>query len=521
MRKNEGRIIIFIFIFGLFFNLNLVSAGWSENLNEGLVAYWNFDEGSGNEIIDAIGKNNGTHSAGWANGILNDSGNYTGLADSETIITYTPSIETKSISYAFWMNHRNFGGGVSEWIINKGEGGSEDSFLFFEELGNTNYRCLFIIDGVEGIPPPYNPGVTNQWIFISCIWNGTDVLMYVNGALHSTASLPKSFFTSSYPFVFGTKADNSQNYAGLLDEFGCWNRSLTQEEVSQLYNNGAGITYTKVYDSEYPLFSNLELNTNNNSKYSFGKNYFFNITITSTNGTAGFNFNGTNYTPSNFSFVFNSTISNLAAGIYDYYWWAYGNGTDNLYNTSEIYYYNVAKDEGKILLSIDNISANQSADNQTQVNLTVILENGLGEVRIYVNGSLFGKESNLLQNNSVFNIPGLYNITAIYSGNENFTSDSKTFWLNITEHIFQKSSLKKSSSNGGGGGTREIYFDDLENSFELKKGTPLTRKAIPTNLEETTLIEDSKKPERGLYKTIKNILGEIQRIISNLMAMFK
>jgi hypothetical protein len=123
MNKKRDKIIIFMFIFGLLFNLNLVSAEWGENLNEGLVAYWNFDEGTGNEIADAVGENNGTHNAGWANGILDDSGSYTGLVDSETIIQNIPSLETKSISYAFWMNHRNLEGGASEWIINKMEGG--------------------------------------------------------------------------------------------------------------------------------------------------------------------------------------------------------------------------------------------------------------------------------------------------------------------------------------------------------------------------------------------------------------
>jgi hypothetical protein len=44
--------------------------------------------------------------------------------------------------------------------------------------------------------------------------------------------------------------------------------------------------------------------------------------------------NNINYSMSNISSVFNRTLINLGAGTYPYYFWAYGNGTNNNYNNT-------------------------------------------------------------------------------------------------------------------------------------------------------------------------------------------
>ena len=97
-------------------------------------------------------------------------------------------------------------------------------------------------------------------------------------------------------------------------------------------------------DTSYPTFNYYTFSVNNNSQYALNQNYQFNTTITSTNGTAGIEWAGTNYTLSNISSVFNKTFSDLSAGTYSYYWWAYGNGTKYLFNNTQVYSYTVAQD---------------------------------------------------------------------------------------------------------------------------------------------------------------------------------
>lgn len=88
-----------------------------------------------------------------------------------------------------------------------------------------------------------------------------------------------------------------------------------------------------VTDTEYPQFSSTSTYLANNSEYS-PVSYEINTTITSTNGTAGIEFDGVNYSLDNISDSFYYNFGELQVGSYDYYFWAWGNGTDTLYNNT-------------------------------------------------------------------------------------------------------------------------------------------------------------------------------------------
>jgi len=109
-------------------------------------------------------------------------------------------------------------------------------------------------------------------------------------------------------------------------------------------NNNYNVSETRGYtvnylDTVYPIFSNYSDNngTLNNSGIAN-----FNITILNANGTVWLLINNSNYTASNSSLnSYNVSINLTSAGVYNYTWNSYGNGTDNLFNNSEIKYYTV------------------------------------------------------------------------------------------------------------------------------------------------------------------------------------
>src|SRR3989338_6919188 len=53
---------------------------WTENLNDGLVAYYNLDEIGGANVLDSVGNNNGTNNGAdyGTNGIINKSMSFSG-----------------------------------------------------------------------------------------------------------------------------------------------------------------------------------------------------------------------------------------------------------------------------------------------------------------------------------------------------------------------------------------------------------------------------------------------------------
>ncbi|MEK6859219.1 MAG: Ig-like domain-containing protein, partial [Nanoarchaeota archaeon] len=282
-----------------------------------------------------------------------------------------------------------------------------------------------------------------------------------------------------------------------------------------LNNSGARSYSVNNTDITYPLFSNNQTNPANGTQFSPNANWLFNITLTNTNGTAGVEFNGTNYTMSNLSSVFNKTFNNLGRGVYSYYFWSYGNGTSKLFNNSQTFSYTIiqnntynlsiiasspiihpnpagistttcpsqiicnlyrnntavaiispdntvlgagnynytfnttgnanysAKTDSFILAVNQNTSAvvytylissriNITLNNNTAILLNGTLYNVSGTINLYNNGTLINTGTNSISNLTAFNNTGLYNITAIYSGNENYSSSSETWWINVT-----------------------------------------------------------------------------------------
>ena len=105
----------------------------------------------------------------------------------------------------------------------------------------------------------------------------------------------------------------------------------------------ATATVTPITDQSYPIFTSQVNNYANETHYVYNRNYQFNITIANTNGTSGIEFDGVNYSITNISNIFTYTNATLNAGTYSYYYWAYGNGTLNLFNSSQVYGFTVNK----------------------------------------------------------------------------------------------------------------------------------------------------------------------------------
>jgi hypothetical protein len=95
-------------------------------------------------------------------------------------------------------------------------------------------------------------------------------------------------------------------------------------------NESVSTNYT-VLDSVYPTFSNYE--DNNGTLDSLG---YFNVTVANTNGTVILNINNTNVTATHLGGgKYNATYNFTSAGVYEYKWYAYGNGPLTNLNESD------------------------------------------------------------------------------------------------------------------------------------------------------------------------------------------
>ena len=209
------------------------------------------------------------------------------------------------------------------------------SLWVYPTVNNTTISVISCHDGVRGWRIEYSSGnlwfwgdgsgsvqlstghtiVLNTWTHVLITFkNGVNAKSYINGVLTNTVSLVGKYIVydnySSYflPILggqryfspFSAKSAVRSFFTGKLDAIGLWDRELTSDEASAIYNGGSG--------NEYP-FSNASVSSPADS---VSTNHGTNVGgVTYTTGIVGnaFTFNGSNYIslPNN---SLNSTVGN-------------------------------------------------------------------------------------------------------------------------------------------------------------------------------------------------------------------
>lgn len=85
---------------------------------------------------------------------------------------------------------------------------------------------------------------TATWYFFALTYDGTNLKWYVNNTLHDTKSVGATLSTANDDFNIGRKGVSTQNLAfmdGLVDIVEIYDRVLTADEMTALYNSGSGV----------------------------------------------------------------------------------------------------------------------------------------------------------------------------------------------------------------------------------------------------------------------------------------
>ena len=175
--------------------------------------------------------------------------------------------------------------------------------------------------------------VNNTWYMLTLTYDGTSVLFYVDAVLKTNnTQIGQTIFSSSDESAIGGWGFQEGNllldWTGFVDEFSYWNRSLSSAEITQLWNDGNGMSY-KVAIVTITLLSPIDdanltdvtpvLSANiTNASGIFIENVTINV----------YNASGNIFTEINTSgipFIYNFTTSTLIDGSYDWNVTAYGN----------------------------------------------------------------------------------------------------------------------------------------------------------------------------------------------------
>jgi hypothetical protein len=209
-------------------------------LNSGLLAYWKLDttgwldsSGNGNTLtnVNAVQLVAGKISNGAEFDLSNK------LQRTSLSPAFNPSGETGAFTISIWVYPYSFSNYQS--FISTNAGGFN---IHTDENGGINFN-----NGLAG--DAFALGLQlNQWQHIVCVksmQSGGMTKIWLNGTnIYNESTIgPENYLPNSETIRLGDWDDGNQKLNGRLDEAGIWNRELSQAEITELYNSGAGKTY--------------------------------------------------------------------------------------------------------------------------------------------------------------------------------------------------------------------------------------------------------------------------------------
>ena len=204
----------------------------------GLVGYWPFNGNANDE------SGNGNH--GTVNGatLTSDrSGNsdkafYFSSAGCDTRID--ADVNTSSIQEAYTFSY---------WFLQTGQGciaprtfefsTGQNASGFLQSQNWNNYHSVTFIAGTAPYSSLICPAPINgEWANITLTVNLTGAKLYFNGVIADSVSFNTNFLSLNGDMCMGRMNHPAYDaHEGKLDDIGIWNRALSAQEISDLYNS--------------------------------------------------------------------------------------------------------------------------------------------------------------------------------------------------------------------------------------------------------------------------------------------
>ena len=181
--------------------------------------------------------------------ILNEGGQYVNGSNQLTITGW------------FFCDELGYGQGYMGF-----RSGSGNGEFYLIQLNNGVMECrLKSTTGLHEYVSPANTAIPQVWQHFAWVFNGTQVILYVNGALVGSGTASGTFSSTTVPFGIGKSLLGGFNFVfgGRIDEVSAWNKALTQDEIQDMMDNE--LTGTEANLQLYYKFNQGEPGGNNTS----------------------------------------------------------------------------------------------------------------------------------------------------------------------------------------------------------------------------------------------------------------
>ncbi len=224
----------------------LLSLVLSGAVHAELVAYWTFDEASGDTAFDSSGNgNDGTiNGAQWGQGKYGPALEFNGQ-DNYVEVPTSGSLEMNStVSVAAWINWTDDGDGWLCIMANGQQGGPWENYgLFVNRGGGYLYFTLNLDGGHVTQSAPGGVVAPGEWLHACATWDGSAARIYVNGEMVLEQAQTGTLTPTGLPLRIGHRNGSPHFYNGSVDDVRVYNHALAEAEILAAMEGGLEYPY--------------------------------------------------------------------------------------------------------------------------------------------------------------------------------------------------------------------------------------------------------------------------------------
>lgn len=231
------------FIVGSVFELS-AGAGASSTLNNNLLAYYTFDDGTASDLV---GSDDGTIAGGafaTENGKLGSAIIFEGAEDR---IEFGANLHVQAKTVNMWVKRNSAAGDTFQMIWSAHSISNGDAKIqTHRDTGSLVVRIA--TDGGEKELTTGSKTTDNDWSMVTLRHDDTNNLLYayidaVNVGSRDTGAVSHTAQVGEVAKIGGWHSHNDNDFNGSIDEVGFWSSTLSEAEITELYNSGTGKTY--------------------------------------------------------------------------------------------------------------------------------------------------------------------------------------------------------------------------------------------------------------------------------------
>jgi uncharacterized protein (TIGR03382 family) len=174
---------------------------------------------------------------------------YTGVSGSNTVVPHQPALNpvtSSPFTVEFWARPTASDNDDSP-VSNRVASGDRSGWVFFQRAAGTGWNFRMYSGAGSGLGFDLTGGASNldEWSHVVATWNGTNALLYVNGALADETNDPAAsgvYNASTAANLVVAATDTGSPYTGSVDEVALYTSALSPAQVLSHFTTASGGT---------------------------------------------------------------------------------------------------------------------------------------------------------------------------------------------------------------------------------------------------------------------------------------